>query len=291
MTFPALMPAIGAPADPFGLWDAATTGIQTDGAQAPGESDKGSVSFGLEQSPALDEQPVSIWTLDASDGAGQAVLDQRARQVAAIETGLLQADARLDLLLERRKRQSAAGGISFAAVDDPPAESELNFLLTLIETPEQAEAVSFGIVDFASEAVKNAAGATSAVSARINWSELEQKLDTMLGGVTRQLMYLALVNTTAEQRLVARTMVNWGGDVTTQLRPDLASTLVLAHQQSLSLALASRAANLRTVLTVAQVAGKIALAVSTPLGVTQALSLGWQFVNEVVMPLLKDSKQ
>jgi hypothetical protein len=39
---------------------------------------------------------------------------------------------------------------------------------------------------------------------------------------------------------------------------------------------------MRAILTVTQIAGKIALAVTTPLGPIQAMSLAWQFVNEVI---------
>jgi hypothetical protein len=49
----------------------------------------------------------------------------------------------------------------------------------------------------------------------------------------------------------------------------------------------SRQVHLRTILTVSQIAAKIALAVTTPLGPLQALSLAWQFVQDVIIPLIE----
>jgi hypothetical protein len=119
---------------------------------------------------------------------------------------------------------------------------------------------------------------------------LRQRLDGLMDSVNRQLLHFAWVDTTLDGLLVARTTVDWGGDLTTLWNPGLLPEQSTAHCRSLSLALASRAANLRTILTVSKIAGKIALAVATPLGPLQAMSLGWQFVQEVVMPLLNQQK-
>ena len=119
---------------------------------------------------------------------------------------------------------------------------------------------------------------------------LRQRLEALVDSVNRQILHYAWVETSLDGHLAARTTVNWGGDLRTLWQSGLLEAHVDAHRRSLELALASRLANLKTILTVSQIAGKIALAVTTPLGPLQAISLAWQFVHDVIMPLMEPNQ-
>jgi len=269
-------------ADPFGLWD------------SPSMAGEEIVSFGLPAGGAGvgDELPAAVWVLPLTrDAGGRATgdveLERRARKVQAINAGLDQASARLAVYLSSRSH--LAESVSFST--SPPAlaapEASLEYALNTLEPGGEAGQVSFGLgEDLGRLAGRVRDGISSVQSAGIDWDELRRRLDELVNSVNRQLLHFAWVDTTLDGSLVARTMVNWGSDMATLWQPGLALEQNGAHCRSLQLAMSSRSANLRTVLTVSQIAGKIALAVTTPLGPLQALSLGWLFVREVVMPLL-----
>lgn len=262
--------------DPFGLWQPQVLPQAQPKAALQAE---GMLSFGLPDDNTLTDTEITpTWTLDLTSGpdarsAMQNALALRSQQVAVIEAGLAQAEARAEALLNQRKlaQASATGSASFGieATALPPPEAELSDLLDSLEQP----GVSFGLAETA---------------AAIPWDELRQKLQALMESVNRQLLHFAWVDTRLDNHLLARTAVNWGGDMLSAWDPGLSPDQLAAHQRSLQLAMASRAANLRTILTVAQIAGKLALAVTTPLGPVQALALGWQFVQAVIMPALKE---
>jgi len=264
--------AAAPPPDPFGLWSPAPaqTGVGT----------SGGVSFGTvgEAGGAVDNL-VTVWQLPLVSGAGGEIAGEdflvlREEQVRAIETGLGQASSDLDAFLGRRERQKQAGNIHFAVPSFAPGV-ELG--------PEDSLALALAECEPAgSEAVNFAAG-----FAGVNWEALQEKYEALVQSVNRQIFHLAWVDTTLDGRLTAHTVVSWGGDMQTFVRPGAGAGLVDLHSRSLAAALESREANLRTVLTVATLAGKIALAPTNPLQMVQALSLGWQFVSQTILPLLQ----
>ncbi len=150
----------------------------------------------------------------------------------------------------------------------PPPEAGLALALSSLAPARPQEAASFAV--------------SGEPQAAPDWSALFQKLSAFIDLVNRQALHFAWVDTTLDGRLVARTLVNWAGDFTTLWQPGLDPQDTSAHCRSLELAVASRLAYLRTILTISQIAGKITLAVTTPLGPIQALSLAWQFVNSVI---------
>jgi hypothetical protein len=282
--------AAGASADPFGLW----------AAPAPKAAAGDMVSFGLPGggAEAGEEPPAAIWTLPLSSGpqgreASEEELNRRAGQVRAIAVGLNQADLRVDTLLAARVQQTNV--VSFAVGSPTPSlaapEAGLAYALGTLEPAGSAETVSFGLmqdIGRMTDQVKEHLPAAQIPG--VDWNDLQQRLNGLMDSVNRQLLHFAWVDTTLDGGLVARTTVAWGGDIVTLWKPDLSLDQTDAHCRSLQLAMASRSANLRTVLTVSRIASKIITAVATPLGTLQALSLGWQFVQEVVMPLLDQSK-
>jgi hypothetical protein len=273
--------ALPAPApDPFGLW------------RIPDSPGSGGISFaapGMESAPG-GETPGAVWSLDLSTAPQE--LERRAEQVQAIDAGLEMAEARLDAFLARREAQqvggAGTGAVSFGLPGES-AEASLAFFLDDLEPGLEAE--SFGLGDTIGRLAGQARERISRLpGAAIPWNDLRGSLESLLDSANRQLLHLAWVDTILEDRLAARTTVTWDGDMTTIWRPGLLPDQTQAHGRSLEVALASRAANLHTVLTVSRLAGKIALAAATPLGPLQALALGWQFVQEVIMPLLAKEK-
>jgi hypothetical protein len=271
------------PPDPFGLWSPTSTQI--------GAGTSGEVSFsmadetgGVEGSREAVGSPAAVWQLPLVSGTGEEILGEdflalREGQVRAIETGLSQASIDLDVFLARRDRQKQAGNTNFAI----PNVATLSFAPGTEQSPEDNLALALAECEPAgSEAVNFAAGFGG-----VDWEALQEKYEAMVASVNRQILHLAWVDTTLDGRLVAHTAVGWGGDMQTYIRPLAEASLVSLHSRSLAAALASREANLRTVLTVATLAGKIALAPTNPLQMIQALSLGWQFVSQTIMPLLK----
>lgn len=248
--------------DPFGLW------------QPVGPKEPGAESFavpGDTESPARAEG--LAWSIDLRSGVdAEEQLAQRERQVRAIEEGLDQAVVRAERTLARHRAAAEGQAVSFS-VDEPEAELDLAFALAQIDPGERPASfeVSFGgppVVD---------------------WGALKRSFETFMEGINRQVLHYAWVETKLDGTAVAQTAVRWGGDLNTYLLPGLAPRIAATHTQSMTLALASRAANLRAAITVMQIAAKIALAVSTPIGVVQALSLAWQFVREVIAPLLEEA--
>jgi hypothetical protein len=264
-------------ADPFGLWEPPRL-----------ESDE-TISFGLPvgaESGMSSDIPIAVWTLPLTSGAegreaGVIELHRREARIRTINVGLNQADVRIDSYRTARNRAKADFSFSAQSLQEPLSEPEkkLTYALSTLEPGGKVEQMNFGI----SDDIKQVAG--------VDWNELRRRLDEVMESVNRQLLHFAWVDTTLDGKLVARTTVNWGGDMVTLWQPELAPELTGTHCHSLQLAMASRSTNLRTILMVSQIAGKIALAVTTPLGPLQALSLGWMFVKDVVMPLLSQANQ
>lgn len=254
--------------DPFGLWQ--PVGPQEPGAESfavPGDTEAPARAEGL------------AWSLELrsnADGSvdAEAQLALREQQVRAIEEGLGQAVFRAERTLARHHAAAQGQAVSFS-VDEPEAELDLALALAEIDPGERPASfdVSFGVLP------------------AVDWSELKRRFDAFMEGINRQVLHYAWVETKLDGAAVAQTAMRWGGDLNTYLIPGLGPKIAAAHTQSMTLALASRAANLRAAITVMQIAAKIALAVSTPIGVVQALSLAWQFVHTVIAPLLEEARR
>lgn len=253
--------------DPFGLW------------QPPSAAVGDALSFALSAEGAPSGEtgaPAAVWTLALSGGpqggldAGRE-LERLAARVQSIESGLAASGPRVEAFLYARSRGLETSGVSFATAAAealPPPEAGLAAVLSILEPAGAQDTVSFGL--------------PGGLPAGVDWNALYRRLTSLLDSVNRQILHFAWVDTTLDGQLIARSTVNWGGDLVTLWQPGLSQDLTGAHCRSLALAMASRLANLRTVLTISQVAGKITLALTTPLGSLQAMSLAWQFISTVI---------
>lgn len=267
-----------AAADPFGLWQAPPAGAVS--FSTPGT--ESAENRGDEEAPAL------VWTLNLDEsGAGQAELDRRAAQMQALERGLVEADERMAAFLAAPRAGKA--GASFAAGESASLEQRMAFTLARLETAGQP--VEYGIREDVAAIVKRigAGGEALAALPGVDLDSLRARLEALLELVNRRMLHMAWVETTLDGRLAARTTLGWTGDMHSWMLPGLLPAQNAAHQRSLALAMESSAANLNTLITVLKLAVKISLAVTTPLGVVAAVSLAWQFVHEVVMPLVNEA--
>ena len=260
------LPRPAAP-DPFGLWDSA--------GDIPARADE-AVSFGLdslgEGAGRLETPAAMVWRI-----GGKADLEARTDRVEALNLGLSEAQKRLATMMERQAQAAgpAAEHLSFeirapspVVVDSPEAH-----LLSVLEKEDSAQgAVSFGILDRWQKGP--------------DWQGLQSQLDQFVGFVNRQLLHFAWVDTEVNGLLVARTTINWGGDMTSVWLPRITSEQTALHRRSLQLAIQSRQQSVRTVSMTARMAGQLALAFTTPLGPLQWMALAWQFISDVVSPRL-----
>jgi hypothetical protein len=76
--------------------------------------------------------------------------------------------------------------------------------------------------------------------------------------------------------------VDWTGDMNTAWKPAISPEERILHQRSLALALKSRIALLRIIMTTAQGAAKIAALIAAPGGALLALPAAWKYVQQLL---------
>lgn len=178
---------------------------------------------------------------------------------------------RIENLVGRSQAQ-ARGEVSFAAGPLPPAEAELLQLLaasgrTAIQTGQPE--VSFGLgQDLGAELRKAIAG----------FQQFTQR-------IARLIAHFAWVETQVTGHLLARTVVSWTGDMNTLWEDYLEPQQVDLHRRSLTLAITSRAAMLRTFIATTQGAAKLSVLLATPGGAVLALPAAWKYVNQILAEL------
>lgn len=240
--------------DPFGLWEDPPPRAAGDVSYSPGE--------------APPEEAAAVWEIDLEHA--QTALDRREQTLESMEMGLEEASQRLDRFLESQGET----GRQVSYDSGPSAENML--LLALAEVDPQRYsapgAVSYGWQDL------------------LKWEEMREKFKAFADLMNRQLLQFVWVDTREKERVIARTKINWTGDLNGYWTVGLSAAQAAAHEQSLQLAVKARGANLRLYLKVIQMAVRIARAVTTPMGVIDALALAWQFVQDVIMPLLKENQ-
>lgn len=204
---------------------------------------------------SLGDQPDVIWQahLPADPAAAQAALRAAAAQLEAQEAALATVTQRL--------QRVASGAISFSSAL-PPAEQALLSMLPAI----QPEGASFGLGDTLQEWWQAAQEQIAALSAQAR---------EVLGGY-------ATVETVQSGRLIGRTRINWHGDARSLLITGIDPAHAALHQQTLALALRSRAGLLRLIGLVGRGAAIAAPMVAAPAGAIMALPAVWQFVQEVL---------
>jgi hypothetical protein len=230
------------------------------------------VSFDVGAPPA-EEPPenASVWRVNLPEDpeAVESALNQAQAQVDAAQRELAKVPARFD---EFVKQAGPATGeaVSFAAPSVPVFESgtpEAELFALMSETEKAGAAVvSFGITDFASEAVE---------SAKAEFARLMEQ-------VNREFLHFAWIETNQNGLLLARTTLGWSGDANNIWHSEITPEQTRAHQQSLNLAVNTRMMRLRTFTTVAAGAVKLSALLTTPTGAVMALPMAWKYVQTVL---------
>ncbi len=231
-----------------------------------------SVSFDVGAPPA-EEPPedASVWRVNLPEDpeAVKSALDQAQGQVDAAQRELAKVPARFDDFV-KRAGPPAGEAVSFAAPSEPVFESgspEAELFALMGETEKAgAAAVSFGITDFASEAVE---------SAKAEFARLMEQ-------VNREFLHFAWIETNQGGLLLARTTMGWSGDANNVWHSEITPEQTRAHQQSLDLAVNTRMMRLRTFTTVATGAVKLSALLTTPAGAVMALPMAWKYVQQVL---------
>ena len=211
------------------------------------------------------------WRLDLAADPAQAKtqLAETKANLQAVERTLSHVDANLIVAL-------TASGNSFsgpvAGSTPGPAELEVRAMLGAVRVQAVSGAqfetqVSFGLEDTFGD-----------------WVEAGRQLTATFTRLTRQISHAAWVETQIEGQLLGQTIIGWAGDTRTVWGSVRGSQLAL-HQESLSLALASRHTLLRTLMVTAEGAAKIARVLAVPGGQLLALPIAWKYVSRIISEL------
>ena len=226
----------------------------------------GELSFEVAAAP---DEPAALWSLDlpADPEQAQAQLARMEAQIQAAQEALASAPERLDAFVGRMQSGQEA---EFALEAARPAEAGATRaaeaeLLVWLETVQPGE-VSF-------EAAVSREGELEETV-----SQFRQALDVLTG----QILHLAKVETRQDGELIANSLVSWKGDLDTSWRERISPEEQDLHQRSLHLAVISRLAMLKMVVTTAQGAAKIAALIATPGGAILALPAAWKYLQKLI---------
>lgn len=248
----------------FELCDAAPAGPEPDvlGLWTPVPlPERGATAF-----DALDggTDAVPVWRANypADPGLLAADLDEAWKQLEAAEAALAAAPTRLDAFV-MQGQSGTAYALTAEGTPQGLPEQDLDLLLGEIRgvaptTSYALDDLSVGRLDLALEAFQAFADRFQQVVAHFAW-----------------------VETRVEGRLVGRTAVTWTGDVDTLMADWLDADQMGLHQQTLSLALASRRTVLRTSSLVIANAVKLSALLTTPGGFVLAIPAMLRFINQL----------
>jgi hypothetical protein len=227
-----------------------------------------SVAFGIEAAPA---DTGSIWQIDLPGEEQEAAtrLEQVSTQIEASRKALDDASYRLASFIQHYQSGDMTQ-LSFTtgAVGALP-EPELE-LMDWLEFARPT-ALEFGV----------AVEAPHPAEVQRLSSQAEAAMEKLL----QQVLHFAWVETRLEGRLLARSLVSWGGDVDTVWGAERLPGDPALHRRSLALAIISRGALLRLIMIVSTGALKISLLLATPGGAILALPAAWNFVHRILSEL------
>jgi hypothetical protein len=228
----------------------------------PAPPASGDVSF---EAVTLSEQ-VALWSLDlpADPEAAAAALAQAEAQLQATQALLDEAPARLEAL-SARLQSGAEAQFGLESTGGAPIGAAEAALLPWID------ALQPGQVSFSGEELSR-----NDVSGAI--AQLRQTVEGLLG----QVLHLARVETRQQGALLASSLVDWTGDLGTTWGEAASAEERGLHQRSLALALKSRIALLRIIMTTTQGAAKIAALIAAPGGALLALPAAWKYVGQLL---------
>jgi hypothetical protein len=195
--------------------------------------------------------------------------DQAHAAMAGAESNLIRsqevlsdAEGRIDALVQRKTEPVSFGTRAMAEPLDLPEQA----LLDLLQEAETGSApVSFG------ERGLFTGG----------WEQAVDEFRDFASRASQILTHYAWVETRVGEALLARTTVNWLGDLESAWEVNLRPDQMGLHQRTLNLTLETRALMLRSLILVASGAGKLSVLMTTPGGALLALPAVWKFVNQV----------
>lgn len=278
----------------FGVWNVASP-VLAPTAREP----VGALSFGVlggKQAETAPDIPVWRARLPADPTRATEQLARSQSRLAASRQALPDAKDRLDTLAKRGREahdtHASPATLSFSAGPPSPdatlhqlraasGGAEAMLLDGLLDINQEGEArdqvspatlgpgVSFGIGETIGE-----------------WGEaISQYVQHFASQVTQAFSAYARVETEIGERAIAHTTVRWTGDVETVWRSgtsaDYAEYLGL-HGETLTLAIASRDALVRTIVLAAAGAIKLSFLITTPTGVVLAIPKLWEYINRIL---------
>jgi hypothetical protein len=234
----------------FGLWSTSTNAAA------------GDLAFAVSGETPRDAIP--IWQADLSLNPETA-----ARTVEEVKLGLKRtevaletAEPRIDALVQKQKTPIS---FSTTTVDEELARPEQELLGLLQEAQFGTQRISFSTEGDPSD----------------RWEDTVTQFQNFTIQVQRTLTHFAWVETSIGGQLVARSSINWLGDLETQWQDQLNSSQMNLHRDTLQNALAGRILMLRTLVVIAASASKLSVLLSTPGGALLALPAAWKFINKI----------
>ncbi|MFC1465365.1 MAG: hypothetical protein ACFLMY_11010 [Candidatus Brachytrichaceae bacterium NZ_4S206] len=112
-----------------------------------------------------------------------------------------------------------------------------------------------------------------------------EEFDAFVRRVRELVSNYAVIETTSDGAVIARTLVSWTGDFKSLWRDDLTLGQVRLHERNVRAALARRAVLIRLMGVISTSAAKIALRLATPGAQLLVLPALWQFVRDVIEEL------
>lgn len=274
LTFRYRSPA-GAPAlELFGLWQSQPASPAPEG-----------LSFASGDAPAVPPEDAGggYWQIDLPIAASAVQVEQlfqdRLSGLTEILNRLDAVPTRAQTILPERKNPplpgNEAGSISFEAA--APAE------LPVPGSPEANLLAGIWAFGAGGPVAEGAAIPTSfALGDGVDWAAFQKGALDLLENAQRQLLYYAWVETAQEGQVLARSTVNWLGDLQTTWQQAVTLDQTALHQRSLTLALQSRAVTLKTAATLTTLAARIVMVFTLSGGLLVALPLAWKFINEII---------
>jgi hypothetical protein len=189
------------------------------------------------------------------------------QELAQSQTALAEVPDRLDSLVARLEGNQE---VSFA-VDPARDAAEAPLQAPEVELLEWIDGLDTGRVTF---------GIGELIPGEM--IDANQQFRAALAGLSRMLLHLAWVETHQGGRLLARTVVNWSGDMDTTWDWDVVQEQFEYHHRSLALALASRITLLNTLSITTRAAVKLSVLIATPGASLLALPAAWKYVNQIL---------
>jgi hypothetical protein len=207
---------------------------------------------------------VPIWQADLpADPAAAAEVIAGIRQgLEQTQEALAAAEPRIEALVQQQGRPIS---FSTTTADESLALPEQELLGLLQEAQFGSQRISF----------------STEADSQGSWEDTVEKFQQFTAQVQKTLTHYAWVETRVAGRLLARTSVNWLGDMETNWQDQLDTAQMAIHRSTLQNALSGRILMLRTLIVITASAGKLSVLLTTPGGALLALPAAWKFISQI----------